>query len=66
VGPTKTGKPYRIPAHVGFTILDVGPDWQSVAEVKVSVREEVEVYQKFCKKNHKELSEYKRLKAKFG
>lgn len=46
--------------------LDLVPDYDSVCHVKALYARQVDDWLKFEKQNAKELSEYKRLKAKFG
>ena len=46
--------------------LIVNPDWDTIAHVKPEYIKQMEDWKKFHKGNLRELSEYERLKKKFG
>jgi hypothetical protein len=46
-------------------LVDISPEYNSILRLKDDIPLKLENYGKFIKKNARELSEYKRLKAKF-
>jgi hypothetical protein len=61
----QTGKSKRVKAHTVRPLVTLRPDWVRVLQINAEVRREVEEYEKFAKKEARDLSEYRRLKAKF-
>lgn len=61
----QTGNPLRVKEIVVRPLVTLRPDWVRVLQINAEVRREVEEYEKFAKKEARDLSEYRRLKAKF-
>lgn len=59
------GSKKRVKSHTVCTLVTLNPDWYRVLHPKPSVVKEVEEYSAFARKESRDLSEYKRLKAKF-
>ena len=60
------GDKKRVKGRSVVDLVDVRPDWAYVLRAKVHVRSEVEEWEKFAKKEAKDLREYKRLQDKFS
>jgi hypothetical protein len=61
-----TGKSKRLRDHTIQKLVNVRPDYNSVLQPLDSIVKEIEEWKKFAKTEAKELSEYERLKKKFG
>lgn len=60
------GEPKRILAQIVQDLVVLSPDWVRVLRVKDIVRREIADYEKFAKKEARDLTIYERLKKKFG
>lgn len=60
------GKPQRWRAGTVKGLVRFAPDWVRLFEVLPQVRTEVEEWQKFEKKEKRDLAEFERLKKKFA
>ena len=59
------GKSKRVRSDSVKDLITISPDWYRVLRLSERYIKEVEEYSVFEKKEHKDLTEYKRLKKKF-